>query len=121
MYGSTRLMLELLAVRFYSKERTPRLETASKKVFISFWDTMLGDDSNAVLRGFLGDALALLDDDDLVVRVSKPGSSSQLSCNCKTDDTCSDDDGGLVVEVFDPAMLIVKHFGSLLLYGVDRW
>jgi len=42
MYGSTRLILELLAIRFRTEERTPTLETASEEVFISFRDTMLG-------------------------------------------------------------------------------
>ena len=71
MYDSIGLVLELLAkVNILRTEKfLPGIETESNEILVTFRDAMLGDDSEAVLRNSLGVALALVDNDDFVVRV----------------------------------------------------
>lgn len=123
MYDPISLVLKLFAIAmiFTVKKSVPGIETESKEMFIAFWDAMSSDDPETVLRSSLGVALPLLYDDDLVVCIGAFGSSGQFPRDCKTNDTCADDDSGLVVKILDSHMISGRQLGRLLLYGVDRW
>ena len=123
MYDPISLVLKLFAILliFTVEKSVPRIETESKEMFIAFRDAMPGDDPETMLRNSLSVALPLLYNDDLVVCMGALGSSGQFSRDGETDDTCANDDSGLVVKEMDSHMSSGRQLGRVLLYGVDRW